>query len=216
MLDVLTAGAERTLVVPPLRPLRAPAPTVRAALAVYEAAEEHREGDGLDEDTARALARICAEWLPMRSYSVLFSEAFSTGRRLQALQALVAIGTPDWVAEQSGDGSSVDWHALIARYREAYGAGWAEVMDEPWHAFISQLRQTRRLQAREQVRFIRAYTSIRSQDGDSILQEIFEDAFLGNAKGDGEERTEEEEARRQQLRDELVAEAYQKRQHLLN
>lgn len=214
MINLLAAGHDRELIIPPLRPIRVPPPPVRVALAVQSAAEASEDGapGGREQQVLR---EACADWLPLRAFSVLFSEAFTPERRLQAIASLVTTGPQDLEAGE-GSGDAVNWEAMVARYRSAYRCSVEEVLDEPWHRFISQLRQIGHLQAREQVRFIRAYTALRSSDGEDILEEIIEAADPNVDSSDEEDLTEEEKKERRRMRDKLVAESYQKRQHMLN
>jgi len=219
MLDLISAGADRRLVIPPYETMRVPAPPVRAALTVLKAA-----GPDAGLRASLDLRSACAGWLPTRAFSVLFSQAFSEDRRLAALEALVASGMPEWLGSDPREtdpkvalqaAQDTDWSSLLARYRAAYSLTWDEVMAEPWPVFLAQLEDTGRMQAREQMRFIRAYTALRSEDGQSLLDDIAEAAsFRGD--GGGRELSEEEQAEREREKKKLMAEAYQTRQHLLN
>lgn len=220
MLGLLSAGTGRRLIIPPFQPMRVPAPPVRAALAVLQATA----GTEASAEERQALRSACAEWLPTRAFSVLFSDAFSTERRLQVLEALVAAGMPEWLTgdpDETSPGTAArvaietDWSSLIARYRATYSLTWEEVMGEPWHAFLAQLEDTGRMQAREQMRFIQAYTALRSEDGDSLLDDIAEAAAPRGSESTTE-LSEEEQAEREQARKKMMAEAWQTRQHLLN
>jgi len=213
MIDLLAAGQKRQLVIPPLQPITVPAPTVRVALAVYTAAEAAEDGTPPAKE-ADVLRRACAEWLPLRAFSVLWSAAFTPRRRLQALGALIHVEHEG--KEADADASTPHWEALVARYRAAYRCSVDEVLSETWGHFVSQLKQVGHLQAQEQVRFIRAYTAIRSSDGESILEEILEAADPSSKDSESDDLSAEEREVRRRRRDELVAESYMKRQHMLN
>lgn len=221
MLDLLAPSASRTLVVVPYRTFKVPAPTVREALAVLGTLQCWSEDEGLPAGKAELLREACAEWLPTTAFSVLFSEAFEQRRRLAALEALVTTGMPKGLlgeveaeAEGARKAGEVRWQALVARYRAAFGLTWEEALDEPWPAFLAQLTETRTLHAQEQMRFIRAYSALRSEEGKTLLDQIRRDASL--LTQEKEELSEEEKETRKKQEKKLMAEAWQVRQHLLN
>ena len=220
MLDLLDADQPREIIVPPLQPLTCPPPTVRAALAVLKASEALEESGGgeLPERAASVLSGVCSDWLPLRTYSTLFGRAFSDRRRVQVLSAVLGAGTPDRLKSEDTEGGrdSYSWDALIARYRSAYGLTLQETLEERWHWFLSQLKEIGTIDAQEQVRFIRAYTALRSEDGDDIIDSILKQARPGAQSEPEEDLTEEERQERQTLKDKMMAEAYQTRQHILN
>jgi len=210
MLDLLPEGRKCRLVVPPLRPFTVPAPTVRVALSVYSVAEGEAEAKA-----RRTLRVVCSDWLSLRAFSVLFGEAFDWDRRLAVLSALVQSLTPDDVFSGEEDAEAAEWQTLIAQYRAAYRIPLEKVLSEKWHVFLQQSREIGTLQAREQVRFVRAYTAIRSTDGEDIMDDIIQSA-QGRTADTGDELTDEEKEKRERLAKDLKAEAYQTRQHLLN
>jgi hypothetical protein len=146
---------------------------------------------------------------------VLFGKAFDWNRRLAVLSALVRSQTPDEVFSGEGDGEAAQWHTLIAQYRAAYRIPLKQVLSEKWHLFLRQSREIGTLQAREQVRFVRAYTAIRSTSGEEVMEEIIE-AAEGSETNSEPDLTEEERNQRNRIEKRLKAEAYQTRQHLLN
>ena len=217
-MDLLRATQDRDLILGGRRPIRVPPPTVRAALSIHAAAEASTEEDGGVQVPGREAAltrKACREWLPMRAHSVLFGNAFSWGRRMQVLGALLQTSIPDRVQQAATDSDGeADFYGLISRYRSHFGASFEEVMAEPWPRFLADAQEILRHHAQEQMRFLRAYTAVRSEDGGEILEEIQKSARPPTAEDDTLSEEEKEERRRK--RDTLMAEAYQKRQHLLN
>jgi hypothetical protein len=160
MRELVAATTDRSLTVEGVGTFRVPPPSVRAGLTVLSV-EEGEEAD------TEALRKVCADWLPLRTQSAVFSDLFTGGRRVQVLRGLVTGSLPRRlqrrIVERTGDadtsegngGESVGdvyWQARIAQYRGHFGLTFEEVMAEPFAAFVGQLEQLSLLEAREQRR----------------------------------------------------------------
>jgi hypothetical protein len=172
MRELVAATTDRSLSVEGVGTFRVPPPSVRAGVTVLSV-ESAEEGD------TEALRQVCADWLPLRTYSALFSELFTAGRRLKVLRALVTGGLPQRLQkrmlEESEGGEAGEavgdayWQARIAQYRAHFGLSYWQVLSEPWAAFIGQLEQLSMLEARKQRRM--AEGGMVAQTGDEEAYE---------------------------------------------
>lgn len=165
MRELVAASTTRTLAVVGFGEYTVPPPPVRAALIVLSLGdpEDDTEGD------AEALAEVCADWLPLDTYSVLFSDAFTPKRRRKVLETFLRKGIPERIkdrlrkerekavpddtdAENTEAQRSAYWQARIAQYRSHFGLTWSEVMAEPFFSFIAQLGELHLVESREKRR----------------------------------------------------------------
>jgi len=201
MRELVAATTDRSLTVEGVGTFRVPPPSVRAGLTVLSV-EEGEEAD------TEALRKVCADWLPLRTQSAVFSDLFTGGRRVQVLRGLVTGSLPHRLQRRivdrtSGDADSseesggesvgdVYWQARIAQYRGHFGLSFEEVMAEPFAAFVGQLEQLSLLEAREQRRI--AEGGMVAQAGDEEVYDSVRDrsTFPGQGADEDDETPEVE------------------------
>lgn len=205
MRELIAASTTRTLSVVGAGEYPVPPPPVRAALTVLtlQSPDEDQPGD------ADALREVCAEWLPLVTQSVVFSNSFTDERRRTLLFEFVRRGIPSRIrrrikeeresAQQAveGDGASMEdrsayWHARVAQYRGHFGLPWGEVMRESFFAFVVQLGQLRRLEARQKRRTAEAGMIAQSGDEDAY-ESVIERAQFPGVESDEDEMEVEKE-----------------------
>lgn len=196
MRELVAATTDRTLAVEGFGTFRVPPPSVRAAVTVLSV----QAGGPQAEADREALCEVCAAWLPLRTYSVVFSNAFSDEKRLEVLRALLTGGLPVRIrkqieeerqkAEAADEGGRVAsraeyWQARVAQYRAAYSLTMEEVLAESFFAWVPQLRQLSRLEARMKKRHVDA--GIVAQGGDEgAYEQIADDARWPGQASDGQ------------------------------
>ncbi len=160
MRELVAATTERDLFVDGVGTFRVPVPTVRVGLTVLRA----KEDEPSDEEAFR---EVCADWLPLPTYSVLFSRRFTDSKRLDVIRSFVVGGMAERLQarlreerKEAAEGEGAPntpsgpayWQARLAQYRAHFGLRFEDVMQEPFPAFVAQLGQLSRLEAREQRR----------------------------------------------------------------
>jgi len=202
MRELVAATTDRSLTVEGVGTFRVPPPSVRAGITVLSV-------EGGEEADTEALRQVCAQWLPLRTHSALFSDLFTAGRRLKLLRALVTGALPQRVQEHIIEKTGGDdeeepasdkqalgdayWQARIAQYRTHFGLTFDEVMAEPFAAFVGQLEQLALLEAREQRRI--AEGGMLAQTGDEEAYDALRDSaqFPNQSSEDAESQRVETE-----------------------
>lgn len=145
--ELVKAYTERTLTIWGDRTYRIPPPSTRTAFAVLAYMESEHERD------AKTLRRVCADWLPLRPYSVLFSNNVSQEERANTLTGLLFAGLPTSVMERFKKAaeereepqeeptpfSSEFWIDQITAFQARVGGAWGQILEEPWTVFLSRV-----------------------------------------------------------------------------
>jgi len=200
MSDLLRSQVDRRLEHVGDRTYSIPAPPTRAALAV-ESVHQRVARDEDKEEDHRLLRRVCSDWLPLRPFSILFSDAFTDKKRREVLRAFVWAGAPAPVQErfekrvdrEQGEAESVRgetgrsgyWWRRIAEYRSQFGATFEEAMGVPWTVMLGHLVHLPMLRAREIKDAADAHVMVRSEDGDEAYEKVAERAAGPGANAGG-------------------------------
>jgi len=211
MRELIAASTEKEIWVDGVGALRVPAPTVRVGLVVLCVQHEEDGDDEQDEGVLwdrEVLREVCADWMPLRTYSIVFANIFTEKRRVELLRGLVSASMPKRLqdrllehknaAEGSGDEAAPRptrtprereeyWQGRVAEYRKAFGLTFDEVMDEPFVALLGQLEPLSTLNAKEKRRTTEAFVIAQSGADDAYDRLIERSRWPGEGPDDDEE-----------------------------